>query len=311
MQSFRNPGVSFLQAVRDDRWLKVTEAQTPHGYTVGIWTDVTAEKRAQDAAEAADREKTEFLNNVSHELRTPLTVISGRASFLRNCAQLPQYKHIEELLGAEADGDLGSAVAGYHRFVEEQGNRIADSAKDMLRLVEDLLDWTKVARGQLVLDLSNIDADEIGQSVVTDLKPDAAAKGLALSFSSDGPAELMADKTRLKQILYNLVSNAIKFTQAGTIHVSMTLQHDWIQFNVTDTGCGISAENTKRVFRRFQQVDGSMSRHNGGLGLGLAISEQLAALHGGTLSLQSTLGQGSTFSLSLPRTETVALKRSA
>jgi two-component system cell cycle sensor histidine kinase PleC len=116
----------------------------------------------------------------------------------------------------------------------------------------------------------------------------------------------------LKQILYNLINNAIKFTDAGSIHLSMEKEGDQIVFGVTDTGHGISEENQERVFQRFQQVDGSMSRQSGGLGLGLAISEQLAALHGGTLSLISTLGQGSTFSLRLPDTETtIALEKVA
>lgn len=311
---FRRPGGSFLQDVGGDRWLKVTEAKTPHGYTVGIRTDVTAEKTAQEAAEAADREKTEFLNNVSHELRTPLTVISGRASFLRNAERLPQSRRIEGVL-AEApteEADLREAIGAYQHFVADQGAGIADSAQHMLRLVEDLLDWTKVARGQLELDMDQVEVGGIAASVVEDLRPDAEAKGLALTFASDGPVETQADRIRLKQILYNLTSNAIKFTDRGSIHLAMRIEEEAIRFSVTDTGCGISEENLERVFQRFQQVDGSMSRQNGGLGLGLAIAEQLAALHGGTLSLESRLGEGSTFRLCLPRRSApVALKKSA
>ncbi len=306
LERFRNPGESFLQAASDARWLKVTEAKTPHGYTVGISTDVTSEKRAKEAAEAADREKTEFLNNVSHELRTPLTVISGRAAFLRNSEKLPQARRISIAMESNAtpDNETAAAVDAYQHFVSQQSGGIVDSAQHMLRLVEDLLDWTKVARGQLHLDLSIVPVAEIAQSVVTDLRPDAEAKGLELALSIEGTASVSADRIRLKQILYNLISNAIKFTDSGRIHVSITQKTDQIVFSVADTGCGISQENQKRVFQRFQQVDGSMSRQNGGLGLGLAIAEQLAALHGGTLSLESTLGKGSVFRLSLLRKET-------
>ncbi|MFT6674825.1 MAG: signal transduction histidine kinase [Sulfitobacter sp.] len=306
---FRNPGESFLQNIGDDRWLKVTEAKTPHGYTVAIWTDITVEKRALEAAETADREKTEFLNNVSHELRTPLTVISGRASFLRNSEKVPQSKRIQTVLEAEpmAQGGIITAVADFQQFVSVQAGGISDSAQHMLRLVEDLLDWTKVARGQLELNMDRLQVGEIAESVVLDLQPEAEAKGLSLSYSGDGAAQASADRIRLKQILYNLISNAIKFTDVGSIHLSMTHEKDWVVFDVKDTGRGISEENLERVFERFKQVDGSMTRQNGGLGLGLAISEQLATLHGGTLSLESTFGQGSTFRLRLPRIDPVVV----
>ncbi len=305
LERFRNPGQSFLEAAADDRWLKVTEAKTPHGYTVGISTDVTAEQRALEAAEAADREKTEFLNNVSHELRTPLTVISGRASFLRNSDRLPQAKSLAAAAQAlvPADETTVTAVANFQRFVSDQGAGIENSAKHMLRLVEDLLDWTRVARGQLELDLERIEVTELGRTVVEDLRPDAEAKGLTLTYSEDGPAQAMADPIRLKQILYNLISNAIKFTDTGNIHLSINQMRDQIVFSVADTGCGIAQENLERVFQRFQQVDGSMSRQKGGLGLGLAIAEQLAVLHGGALSVESELGTGSTFRLTLTRAE--------
>ena len=148
--------------------------------------------------------------------------------------------------------------------------------------------------------------DELAFSVVEDLQPNAKAKGLKLTYSGDSTAEAIADKVRLKQILYNLINNAIKFTDKGSIHLAMAKEDGQVVFNVTDTGHGISEENLERVFQRFQQVDGSMSRKSGGLGLGLAISEQLAALHGGTLSLTSKIGHGSTFTLKMPSSEGVA-----
>ena len=303
LESFRNPGDAFLQDVGDDLWLKVTEARTPSGYTVGIWTDITDQKLAQEQAEAADREKTEFLDNVSHELRTPLTVIFGRATFIKNSEKLPQSKKILASLENEGTSpqEAQLAVSDYQRFISEQGTGIANSAQHMIRLVEDLLDWTKVTRGQLELDMSVIQVGEVAETIVQDLQPNALAKGLTLTYSDDGAPEALADTVRLKQILYNLVNNAIKFTTVGGIHLSMTHDDDKIVLSVADTGHGISEEDAGRVFQRFQQVDGSMTRQNGGLGLGLAISQQLAALHDGKLSLESTLGKGSTFSMCLPR----------
>lgn len=303
LAQFRHPQEPFLQVIDEQRWLKVTEARTPHGYTVGIRTDVTAEKRAQEAAEATDREKTEFLNNVSHELRTPLTVISGRAAFLRNSEKMLQSRRVKMALESEdaTKEELVLAVNTHQSFVSEQGAKIAESAKHMLRLVEDLLDWTKVARGQLELDMAVAEVGGIAASVAEDLRPDADAKGLTLTYSADGEAEALVDAIRLKQILYNLISNAVKFTDKGSIHLSMAQENEQISFSITDTGCGIPKCDLERIFQRFQQVDGSMSRQNGGLGLGLAIADQLTSLHNGKLSVESIQGKGSTFRLSLPR----------
>ena len=250
----------------------------------------------------ADREKTEFLNNVSHELRTPLTVIFGRATFIENNEMLPQSKRVRSAMDADqgVSNELSDAIAAHSRFVSEQGSGIADAAKHMIRLVEDLLDWTKVARGTLELDVSSLDADQVARSVVQDLSSNAEKKGLELTYSGVGPIDVMADKVRLKQILYNLVNNAVKFTDAGSINLSVRTEAQHIIFDVTDTGRGISDDNLEKVFHRFHQIDGSMVRENGGLGLGLAISEQLAQLHGGSLKLKSKLGEGSTFSLLLP-----------
>jgi len=314
MSRFRNPRGTFLLQITKGFWLKVNEAKTPHGYTVGIWTNISAEKRAIDAAEAADREKTEFLNNVSHELRTPLTVISGRATFLQHTERLPHARRLQAALDSNSDtaSQVRSSVVDYQNFVTEQAAGVANSSKHMLRLVEDLLDWTKVARGKMELDLTEIEASDVMRSVADDLRPDAEAKGLTLTCEDNGTAIVNADPVRLRQILYNLVSNAIKFTKTGNIHLSMRQDAEQITFSVTDTGCGISPENLDRVFQRFQQVDGSMSRENGGLGLGLAIAEQLATLHGGALALESEVDVGSTFRLTLPSpTVACALKRSA
>ncbi len=254
MDKFRNPGESFIQQVGEELWLKVTEAKTPHGYTVGIWTDVSTEKHAQDAAEAADREKTDFLNNVSHELRTPLTVIFGRATFMRNSDRLPQSKKLAMAIsaGGTPSAEIAGAVKTYQDFISEQGAGIADSAQHMIRLVEDLLDWTKVARGKLELDMQLLKLDELAFSVVEDLQPNAKAKGLKLTYSGDSTAEAIADKVRLKQILYNLINNAIKFTDKGSIHLAMSKEDGQVVFNVTDTGHGISEENLERVLKRLQ-----------------------------------------------------------
>ena len=216
-------------------------------------------------------------------------------------------------LSADGSGCPKSAAAAieYQKFITDQGAGIAESSQHMIRLVEDLLDWTKVSRGQLELDMAPTQLDEIARTVTQELQPAAEAKGLTLTYAGDGPAATVADKVRVKQILYNLITNAIKFTSEGKIHLSMLHSTDEIVFSVTDTGNGIAEEDASRVFQRFQQVDGSMTRQNGGLGLGLAISEQLAELHGGSLSLESKLGVGSTFSLTLPCTGATDIQKTA
>lgn len=301
---FRSPGTSFHQQLPGDRWIKVTEARTPHGYTVGVRTDVTAEKRAQAEAEATDREKTEFLNNVSHELRTPLTVISGRAAFLQH-EGMPQTRRLMAALAAEERDaeEIAAAVEAYRLYVEEQSGRVLTSSQHMLRLVEDLLDWTRVERGQLELDKGMVQVVDIAKGVVDDLRSEAEAKGLKLTYRSTGAAEVVADRIRLTQVLYNLVSNAIKFTEAGRIMLTVDVAPEAVYFSVEDTGCGIAPEDLERIFDRFRQVDGSATRQRGGLGLGLAIARKLAELHDGSLSVESAPGEGSVFRLSLPRAE--------
>lgn len=307
---FRKPDTPIQLKLPDERWLKVTEARTPHGYTVGVRTDVTAEKRAQAAAETTDREKTEFLNNVSHELRTPLTVISGRAAFLRH-EGMPQARRLTKALGdGSADAaELSEAVNGYRDYVEEQSGRVLTASQHMLRLVEDLLDWTRVERGQLELDKGTVQVVDVAREVVDDLRSEAEAKGLDLSYRSTGAAEIQADRIRLTQVLYNLVSNAIKFTEAGHILLTVEVTPEAVHFSVEDTGCGIAANDMERIFDRFKQVDGSATRQRGGLGLGLAIAKKLAELHDGSLAAESVPGVGSVFRLSLPRAAAGAVER--
>ncbi|SFL70496.1 CHASE domain-containing protein [Loktanella salsilacus] len=302
ISAFMNPQGSFIHQISDGRWVKVTEAKTPYGYTVGIRTDVTAEKRAMDAAEAADLEKTNFISNVSHELRTPLTVIVGRASFFQHQDKLPAAARLDNLLQGSADisDEVKNAVEAYKGYVADQGSKIVHASKHMLRLVEDLLDWTTAERGTMHIQKEIVSLADLTDAVAEELRPLAQAKDLDFRYSSNVQVNIFGDQARLRQILYNLMSNSIKFTEHGHVELGVVERPDEVVISISDTGCGIPEAYLDRIFERFQQVDASVTRQKGGFGLGLAIAKQLAELHDGELTVTSRVGIGSCFQLKLP-----------
>ncbi len=250
---------------------------------VGVIVDITARKKAEkeliaskELAEEANQMKTEFLNTMSHELRTPLTVILGNISELTDVDDLPDLDDI-----ADIAGDIENA--GDH----------------LLLLINDLLDLSKIEADKMKLDLQKVGTLEIVGNSVGTLNILAEKKGIKL-IDQATDFSVAADPIRLKQILMNLIGNAIKFTDQGTITISVESAAEEVTFHVSDTGCGIEAEDQKHVFDPFRQVDSSSRRKSGGSGLGLAITKKLVELHGGKLSLKSILNQGSTFSFSLP-----------
>ncbi len=254
--------------------------------------DVTARKVAEEErsallmrerdlrkhAEEADRLKDEFLATLSHELRTPLTSILGWASLVRN----------GEVEGANVDRALET---------------IERNARSQARLIDDLLDVSRIITGNLRLDLRPIDLAPIVDAAIDGLRPTAGAKQIQLHSHSDTKGCLVrGDPNRLRQIIWNLLLNAIKFTpRAGSVTVRLKCVEPHAQLIVSDTGEGISAEFLPYAFDRFRQAEGSMSRRQGGLGLGLAVVRHLVELHGGNVRAESGgEGQGSTFTVDLP-----------
>jgi PAS domain S-box-containing protein len=254
--------------------------------------DVTARKVAEEErsallmrerdlrkhAEEADRLKDEFLATLSHELRTPLTSILGWASLVRN----------GEVEGAHVDRALET---------------IERNARSQARLIDDLLDVSRIITGNLRLDLRPIDLAPIVDAAIDGLRPTAGAKQIQLHSHSDTKGCLVrGDPNRLRQIIWNLLLNAIKFTpRAGSVTVRLKCIEPHAQLIVSDTGEGISAEFLPYAFDRFRQAEGSMSRRQGGLGLGLAVVRHLVELHGGNVRAESGgEGQGSTFTVDLP-----------
>jgi PAS domain S-box-containing protein len=240
--------------------------------------------RLFEEARDANRLKDEFLATLSHELRTPLNVIVGRVKRLRE------------------------DPTGQH--VSRTAETIDRNAQALTRLVEDLLDVSRFTQGQVQVRLQPIDWRQVVQAVVTSLEPTARAKGLRLSAALPGePAGVLGDATRLQQVAWNLVTNAIKYTgQDGQITVSLGRQTADFVLAVSDTGIGIGPEFLPHVFDPFRREDSATSRHQGGLGLGLSIVKRMVELHGGRVSASSDgPGRGSRFEVRLPCAQSASL----
>jgi signal transduction histidine kinase len=236
------------------------------------------ERAARAQAEAANRVKDEFLATLSHELRTPLNALLGWAQLLR----------LQRLEGDD-----------YKRATET----IERNAKLLLRLIEDLLDVSRIITGKLSLCMRPVELAPVIEATLNNVRPAAKAKGIQLESRLDPEAGLISgDGTRLQQIVWNLLSNAVKFTpQGGRIQIQLRRIGSKVVLSVIDTGIGISPEFLPYVFDRFRQADSSSTRTQGGLGLGLAIVRHLVELHGGSVHVESPgEGQGTTFTVRFP-----------
>ncbi|WP_426039655.1 PAS domain S-box protein [Brevundimonas sp. DC300-4] len=234
---------------------------------------------ARDAAEAATAAKTEFLSNMSHELRSPLTSIIGFSG----------------ILGASPD--LGEKD---RRFA----TRIGAASNALLTIVNDVLDLARLESGHLDLMPEPTDAEAVAASVADMMIDRATSAGLTLVYSARPNLPLaLVDSARLRQVVLNLVSNAVKFTERGGVTVSIDREADRLIVVVSDTGIGIAPDRLDEVFERFVQADTSIARKFGGTGLGLAISRRLAEQMGGEITVESVVGEGTTFRLSLPTAE--------
>ncbi|WP_431262840.1 ATP-binding protein [Roseateles chitinivorans] len=236
---------------------------------------------AQREADAANRAKTVFLANMSHELRTPLQGLLG-------------------MLGLIREAPLTTAQ-------QEQLKAANDCARHLLAVLGDILDVTRMEAGGLSIAPEPLQPGALMKELEALSRPQAAAKGLSLHFGVDDdvPGWVQADPTRLRQILLNLLSNALKFCDRGHVGCQMrrgvgALGEDLLMVEVSDTGPGIDAETQARLFQRFSQGDASTSRRHGGAGLGLEISRRLARAMGGDIHVQSAIGQGARFTLALP-----------
>jgi len=287
-----------------NRHLSVRAFSPKHGQFATIFEDITERKQAEeklnesytrlDSAnrelERASRTKDEFLANMSHELRTPLNGILG----------------MSEILLEEQRGPLNDRQRGYVNIIDSSG-------RHLLSLINDILDLSKVEAGKLELDIETFSVNDLCQSSLNFIKQPAVNKGVQVSYMPDPDLPtLQADPRRVKQILVNLLNNAVKFTPARG-EVALEVRTDpakgMIDFSIKDTGIGISPANQKRLFQPFTQLDTSLARAYEGTGLGLVLVKRLVELHGGSISVESEADRGSRFTVSLPWNKSAAVSQ--
>jgi len=271
------------QQLHDGRWLRILERATPDGGRVGLRVDITAIKEQQAAlerererAEAANRAKSAFLANMSHEIRTPMNGVVGMAEMLAGSGLNP-----EQTLYVQT---------------------IKSSGEALLAILNDILDFSKIEADRLELARAPFDLENCLNDVVRLLQPTVIGKPLRLSvaFDPSQPAIVMGDAGRVRQVLTNLIGNALKFTEAGEVSVQVSRGPEGVRIDVRDTGIGIPADKLDHIFGEFNQVEDDRNRRYDGTGLGLAICRQLVAQMGGRISVVSTLGKGSCFTVEVP-----------
>ena len=292
LRQHRDANSDLLQPLTDGRWLRILERRTPEGYIVGFRVDVTPLMRAKEAAVAANQAKSTFLATMSHEIRTPMNGILGMAQLL-----------------------LSDEVSDTER--RNYARTILNSGQTLLTLLNDILDFSKIESGKFSIEKRVFDLAQIVRETAVLFSSSVQGKGLALSWSTtdiDG-RRYMGDSHRIGQMLANLVGNAIKFTEAGSIAIEARLiecegETAEIELAVRDTGIGITEEQKSKLFMPFTQADSSITRKYGGSGLGLSIVRSLARLMEGDAGVDSEAGKGSRFWFRI-RLKTVPLAQEA
>jgi signal transduction histidine kinase len=284
LEMMANPGQRHEQKLSDGRWILIEERSTADGGLIGVRIDITELKeqserlgQALQAAEQANRAKSQFLSNMSHEIRTPLNGVLGLAHVLSKTALDAQQT---KLVGA-----------------------IMDSAVVLERLLSDVLDLARIESGRLEVRQEMFALEDLVRETAANFEPQAADKGLRLllDLAPQAYGQVWGDPVRLRQVLGNLLSNAVKFTAEGAVTLIVRRRDDHVaELTVVDTGIGFKPEEAERLFERFVQADGSITRRFGGSGLGLSICRELIEMMGGQIGAAAEPGKGASFRVVLP-----------
>jgi signal transduction histidine kinase/ActR/RegA family two-component response regulator len=281
----RRKGAAEFDLQYRERWLRLRDRKTARGGTVTVATDITAMKQnaevlaqARDAAEAANRAKSEFLANMSHEIRTPLNGIVGITQVLATTRLSSRQREMLEVIDT--------------------------SAQTLQAVLADILDLARIEAGRLEMARERFQLGEAVKDAAALWRLQAEKKGLSFEVVIDPAADgqVEGDAVRLRQVLVNLLSNAVKFTEAGGVSLTVSPDGAGALFEISDTGVGFTCEQAERLFHRFEQADGSVTRRFGGTGLGLAICRELTNRMGGTISAEARPGEGAVFRVWLPVT---------
>ena len=273
-----------VKSIKDNKYVLQSAFVSDEGtekIIVETFIDITEIKNAEKESLKINKTKDEFLGMISHELRTPLNIIQGYSSLL------------EEELGADTTKDASSYI-----------KNINGAGETLLRLVNNLLELSDLTAGKIKADYIPIDLDMIITQLQYCLEEDVKNNSNKLSFTTDNIAPFSQDLSLLMRVLYELLTNANKFTEVGEIRLAVSLlkkdNSDWLCFEVSDTGCGMTENTIQLIFNAFHQVDSSLTRSYEGLGLGLSLVEKIVTIINGYIEVESELSKGSVFSIYLP-----------
>jgi adenylate cyclase len=304
LEKHRSPSEPHVQERANGTWIRITECKTADGGTVAVYTDITVLKRreqelselvaeletARDRAMQAARAKSTFLASMSHELRTPLNAIIG----------------FSEVLLEKMFGELNEKQEEYLKDIHSSGTHL-------LRLINDILDLSSIEAGKLKLEPHAVNLRELLQDSLVLMKEQALAHGIDLDLRvDDGIDIVVADEQKVKRIVYNMLSNAVKFTPTnGKAGIKARRTDEGVEIDVWDTGVGITAADQGRIFEEFHQLGDGLSAKPEGTGLGLTLTKKLVELHGGRIWVKSSPGEGSTFTFTLPPKIRAELRKQA